>query len=959
MAIDKIIEKLNSNLATFKPIPFWSWNEKLDTERLTSQIDKMKTFGMGGYFMHARSGLITEYLSKDWMRAVEVCSEYGKSVGLTSWLYDENGYPSGFAGGKLLENEEYHDQYLTCVIGEVDSTADINYLLSGEELVLTNDFNIKGEWVNIFIHNSVGTADVLNGEVTNKFIELTHEKYKNYFGSDFSKKITGIFTDEPQYYRGATSYTRVMKDYYYEKYNENLFEGLGLLFVKKKGWRTFRYRYWKCMQELLVKNYAEKVYDWCEKNNIKFTGHYVEESSLGMQMAFCGGVMSLYEYMHIPGIDWLGANTDNELSPRQVSSVAAQLGKKQILTESFACCGWQVKPKSLKRIAEFQFVNGVNLLCHHLVPYSEYGVRKHDHPAHYSSINPWIDYEFKSFNDYFTKLGYLISESEEYVNVAVLHPIRSAYFDYNSADYGDYGLIFGLAAQDKQLREDLRSISSRGINYHFLDETLMGKYGFVNGDKIGCGKKEYDFLILPHITTMDSKTEKLLAKYVQNGGKILILGEKPEYIEGEPFEYLYLSSNCSFEDIIGKQSFKINDYDTEIYVTYRKFDEQNFIFAQNASKDKTYTQLFDLGDKVKSFKKLNLETLETPIVPLSITLEPEESALLVPSDEEYIPPKKLDEYVLTFDNATAEYEYNNLVVDKVSYSTDGLVFSEKYPCEGLIIKLGKEKYKGEIYFKYEFQVKNVPEKVVLRMEQGACLEYDFNGSSIQFEKKMLNGELIYESDITSLIKLGKNEYTVRINWFQSEKVEYILQDDNINGSLGNMLTYDTEISPIYICGNFGVYSENFSDGENGYTYADDFYIGRIPSKITEPVYDGLPFFSGRLTLKQSVEFNCTNIGLRIPGTQLLSYIKINGQYAGRLMFNNVLDISKYAKTGRNDIEVDLIISNRNLYGPFHFNGVSHFGVGPHCWDMRTDEWDGNNNKSYRRDYELLKLNNEC
>lgn len=376
MTINEIIEKLKCNLDLYRPIPFWSWNGKLQKEDLISQINKMKSYGMGGYFMHARSGLITDYLSEEWMEAISTCTDCGEKIGMTSWIYDENGYPSGFAGGKLLETEEYHDQYLTFTMGEVDCEADINYLINDEELFLAKDFNQKGEWLNIFIHNSIGTADVLNSEVTDEFIKLTHEQYKEHFGEDFSKKITGIFTDEPQYYRGAMAYTRVMKDYYYEKYHENLFDGLGLLFVKKKGWRAFRYRYWKCMQELLVHNYAERVYNWCEKNNIKFTGHYVEESSLGFQRAFCGGIMPLYEYMHIPGIDWLGAKTDNELSPRQVASVAAQLGKKQILTESFACCGWQVKPNDLKRIAGFQFVNGVNLLCHHLVPYSEYGLKE-------------------------------------------------------------------------------------------------------------------------------------------------------------------------------------------------------------------------------------------------------------------------------------------------------------------------------------------------------------------------------------------------------------------------------------------------------------------------------------------------------------------------------------------------------------------------------------------------------
>ena len=105
-------------------------------------------------------------------------------------------------------------------------------------------------------------------------------------------------------------------------------------------------------------------------------------------------------------------------------------GKKQAITETFGCCGWNISPAELKRVAGFQYACGVNMMCHHLLPYSEHGQRKKDYPAHFNPINPWIKEHFKEFNDYFSRLGYLLSNSEEPVNVAMLHPMRSAYFNY-------------------------------------------------------------------------------------------------------------------------------------------------------------------------------------------------------------------------------------------------------------------------------------------------------------------------------------------------------------------------------------------------------------------------------------------------------------------------------------------------------------------------------------------------
>ena len=84
----------------------------------------------------------------------------------------------------------------------------------------------------------------------------------------------------------------------------------------------------------------------------------------------CAGLMDFYEYEHIPGVDWLGRTCANELLPKQVGSASEQLGKKHVMTETFACCGWDVTPAELKRITQWQYVNGVNLMCTHLSPYS-------------------------------------------------------------------------------------------------------------------------------------------------------------------------------------------------------------------------------------------------------------------------------------------------------------------------------------------------------------------------------------------------------------------------------------------------------------------------------------------------------------------------------------------------------------------------------------------------------------
>ena len=57
----------------YRGAPFWSWNDELEIPELLRQIRWMKENCIGGFFMHARGGLKTPYLSEKWMRSVEAC----------------------------------------------------------------------------------------------------------------------------------------------------------------------------------------------------------------------------------------------------------------------------------------------------------------------------------------------------------------------------------------------------------------------------------------------------------------------------------------------------------------------------------------------------------------------------------------------------------------------------------------------------------------------------------------------------------------------------------------------------------------------------------------------------------------------------------------------------------------------------------------------------------------------
>lgn len=967
----QIIERIKENQVDYKPIPFWSWNDALDPKELKRQIHWMYENGIGGFFMHARGGLKTPYLSEAWMHCIETCCEEAEKLGMNAWAYDENGWPSGFAGGKLLENEADRDMYILHKIGGYDASADVSYLMDGYKLLRVSKEAIlhanekansedkvqeaigqalvDRQYLNLYICFSASTVDILNPDVVDKFINITHERYKEYFGEDFSTKLKGFFTDEPQYYRWNTPYTPMVKAYFYEQYGEDLFENLGLLFVEKEGYRTFRYRYWLAMQKLMVQNFGKKIYDWCEENGVQLTGHYVDEITMGYQIMCCGGAMPFYEYEHIPGIDWLGQGTDTELAPRQLGSAARQLGKKHALTETFGCCGWDISPAELRRIAGFQYACGVNLICHHLVPYSEHGQRKRDYPAHYHPVNPWVKEHFKDFNDYFSKLGCLLADGEEPVNVALLHPIRSAYFDYKR-DQGQNG--FAVRELEQKLLEACRTLSSRGIAYHFIDETLLERHGFVDGASIGCGQCSYQYLVLPRILTMGVHTAKLLRRFVEGNGKVLMLDGKPEYLEGEPQDYPYLNSNCTLEEIVQAQPFTVENTDTDIYCAYRKLDGTSFLFIQNASNCNTYTQTFRfMQEEISSFIALNPLTLETKQLPLTVTLPENGALLLIPSVEAAPVQTQLQEYELQFKNADVEFDTNFLTLDMVRYSKDGVNYSEPILRNKLFHQLLEERYKGMLWLKYDFEIQTIPENLTLLAEKGDATAFSINSQPFHFAKAYEEEPTLWMADISALVQEGKNNYEVVLHWHQSEETYYALFGEGVTESLRNCISYDSEIEDVYLTGRFGVYSHSdYEHYDNKSVCGQEFYIGEIPCKVDEPTIDGLPFFSGKLTMRQNIVLKNKNTLLKVKGRYQSGIVRVNGQHAGELFFEHQLDISTYAVQGENEIEVEYTIGNRNLLGPFHFAG-DESSIGP----MKFESFNLPNSKEGHIRYRLYRF----
>ncbi len=979
------LKSLEQPTNEYRATPFWSWNDKLDPEELRWQIREMHKAGLGGYFMHARGGLITEYLGDDWFQCIEACIDEGSKLGMDSWSYDEDGWPSGFGGGKVTGlGDEYHVRWLEWGVygknnpsGPIlglytidDATREYAYL--GNEVTI--DPSVKqaalagtyGETIYFVCHNkNQYYVDTLNPKVVKAFIDSTYEEYYKRIGDKFGEgKMPGFFTDEPQFSNSRTPWSYILPEQFFLRYFYNPVEHLICLFHEVKDAEHFRYDYWKLVSDLYTKSFGKQIYDWCEAHGCKWTGHAMSEDNLLSQMRCTAGVMPIYEYMHQPGIDWLGRHIASPIIPRQVSSAARQLGKKFVLTETFALCGWDVSMEELKWIAEWQFVNGVNSICQHLEGYSIRGMRKRDYPPSVFYQSPWWK-DYRHFNDYFARLSKLLADGEEQVDVLLLHPMHSAWVSYTDCDSER------LRRLDRDMEWMANTLAGLHIPYHFGDETILERHGSVKNGLFHVGNCHYKAVVLPSMETIDETTYALLESFLQQGGQVVSIGDMPTRIDGRLDDRMkqlaqkiahvpkddelmlgYFSSQ-------GLKNISITDREgevKEVRYCHRTIPGGEALFVQNQNRYGSYTVQLKLSGQTQAVQ-LKLEDMSVHALPLHKTadgicvklhFEPMQSYVILTGETvPEVTAKALPAYqkpIALGRNWTVEQaDANAMTLDYVSYSLDdGKTFDGPWPVLDVMERLINKRYDDKIIFRYDF---TVAEDADLDAMEDFALVYEYapeiftvmvNGNPVVWDSNSWwLDKAFHKVNIKPYLQTGENVILVKGTFYQKKKVYDVLFGENVHETERNKLTYDTEIESMYLVGDFGVYSQSgYTEGARRALFTDGRFVitnRNVHLDGGELVTQGYPFFRGTIRLSQEVFVTDESLLSWTKPYAGLCKLLVNDKEVGTYLWADYkADVSGYViPNAMNKITFELVIGNRNVLGPHHHPGGELYGVAPH------------------------------
>ena len=504
----------------FSPGYFWMWNTTLDPARLKAQLDDMVAHGVRsvcvhpfpvafrpGYFL---SDMSPEYLSRDYLDIFAQMVDHMEKLGMSTWLYDEGGWPSGGACGQIAAEDAAAGRFKQQFYGPGPS---------GKE-------EKNRVWKREYGTGRLSYPSMIEPGATERFVEKTHEAYRKVVGRHFGKTIKFTFTDEPDmphdYYGASMGWCSDFAAAFRARKGYDFMPHADAVLANKHGFSPdvarARIDYFDVKGQLFAERYLGVIQDWCRRNGLRSSGHMNGEDIPEAATRYgYGDLFGCYRAMDVPGVDVIWrqlypTTVDNPGAqppfPRYASSVGHQKGENLALSESFGIYGDSFTPGMMKWLVDYQLVRGINLFVFGYYAVSNAGQWMDLFEPHSGPVTPSWDFQ-RPYFDYIARTASILAEGEPTAEIAV-------YFDNRAFWVG--GAETEVAARMHYAAATV--LDRANCEFEFVDDHALAHADIRDG-RLVVGKMSYSTLVLPTSRWMGDAAKAKLAAFRAAGGQTL------------------------------------------------------------------------------------------------------------------------------------------------------------------------------------------------------------------------------------------------------------------------------------------------------------------------------------------------------------------------------------------------------------------------------------------------------
>ncbi len=980
----------------YRSAPLWDWNDDITEAGIAFQLKEFKKAGIGGVFVHPRPGLITEYISEEWHQLFDYTVQKGKELGMKVWIYDENSYPSGFAGGHVpaqmpdsyqhgaglsFENQEIlsliPNDTIEVVLKETESGF-INITKSyeneigkkGNYYIFKRTYPSKSLW-----YGGYSYVDLLYPGVTDKFMEITMKGYEKYNKEDFGATLPGIFTDEPNLEacmpRGtAFRWTPDLWDAFTKRWDYDLQDHLPSLVYEVGNWKKIRHNYYELILELFIDRWAKPCSKYCDENNLDWTGHYWEHGWPAPTHGF--DEAAFYIWHQQPGVDMLGCKLDpdgmgeqfgNTRAVRELRSAANQAGRTRTLSETYGGGGYEMDFQKMKRLADWQCVFGVNFVNQHLSYFTMKGVRKFDYPPSFSYHEPWWE-NYKVMGDYLGRISMATAAGEQINKTLVLQPNTTAWMYFSRKQKN-----MAINMIKDNFKSFVHKLELKHYEYDLGSENVLKELGSVDKNGLVIGERSYQVVVIPKtMENLDQHTFDLLSGFLAGGGQVLSFNKEITLLDGAISKLI--TELAAKYDQQWTYAENINDPIVWMLLTRKDFSikdgqkSKEFFHQRRILKDGQLLFLVNTSDSIKS--TATITALGKSLVKLDLL-----------SGEQYLVDTKQTDGVLHFESmleptGSALYFISNK--------------DEKFPLTEL-----KSQNHNIIEALKPMQIERTSENILVldyldvksskSEQEGVHFMKALNGlfkengvdfgnpwqHKIQYKKNYLELDSLFKEDsgfeVSYHFQISDKANQEILNKIKLVVERTELWEVRINGAKADLIPNSYWIDkdfPIFEIGKHLVAGKNtvtlsaprmsiFAEIMPIYILGD-FHLNSLPVgfEIDNPkelttatwLQSGLPFYSQKVSYSQEFSIESTDINHKIKLNKWngsVCEVFVNDEKAGVIAWPPYeLDISESLQKGDNTIEVKVIGSLKNTFGYF-YNSNDSWIHGPFSWNKAPDQ----------------------
>lgn len=456
----------------------WSINDDLDSSRLKTQLLEMRKCGLTGAIFHPRYYPGNPaYMSKEYLDIVSEVILYAKEIGMEFWIYDENGWPSGYADGQVLKKFP-------------DSKCEwLEWTGQKVEIRSYNEFNT-------FFRDEMQF-----------FIDYTYEGYRKGLLQEAWNYVTGFFSDEVGFLnghgvstnKGGIPWCEEVRERYKKLYHKDICEQWHLLFIDGEGYEQVRYRYWEILTDVLTESFYRSINDWCSTHGKKHTAHLKGEENLFFQTSYSGSCYWTLKEVSVPAIDALERYPGNHYYPRIVSSLAKQFYDGDCLCETLGGSGWGLKPEDVERYIDWLAESGVNYFAFHLWQYSKKSSSVRDWPPNIPNGMTWKSAASSLFEKMKRKWDGEIYHENKTLIVA---PVRGVMAEFDPKSAMQINEHNGANTPDNKsgrismrFEKLIEKCYAMGLEFDVTEERIIENYGQLEKGTLRIGKQNYEQII--------------------------------------------------------------------------------------------------------------------------------------------------------------------------------------------------------------------------------------------------------------------------------------------------------------------------------------------------------------------------------------------------------------------------------------------------------------------------------